>query len=289
MRTLRKLQTSAKRVVRHAITAERRAVKLRSPQRARSWTVLVAAAVGTLSLTAVIGAWGPHWSFGLPHSATDLARLDAIVPIAAFVVATAAVVIALMAYWQASGLPLLEIDIKLPGDVTNSLFFATDHGKDVQEKWPNLRTQYADGWLSLQCPPMFFPDAPNEEGFQTLTMLQRYTGMTATVQLRNRSKYAARNPGVRIKFDGLLFNNLVGDWRPVERWGQYNGYLAVQWDGGVDNIVHGLWSRALPDLSFVECIVYRLDPPPKLVVTVVADGCEPVSRDFSVNVGNWDV
>jgi hypothetical protein len=98
----------------------------------------------------------------------------------------------------------------------------------------------------------------------------------------NTTKYAARNPGLRIRFDGLLFNGLPAGWTSVERWGEWNGLKAIQWDGGTENIVHGKWSRTLPILGFNEII--PITDEPTLVVTVVADGCAPKEFKFPLTV-----
>ena len=100
--------------------------------------------------------------------------------------------------------------------------------------------------------------------------------------LTNKTKYAARNPGLRIQFDGLLFNGIPPEWTSVERWGEWNGLKAIQWDGGIENIIHGKWSRTLPIVGFNEIAV--ISDSPTLIITVVADGCPPEEFRFPLDV-----
>jgi hypothetical protein len=112
-------------------------------------------------------------------------------------------------------------------------------------------------------------------------MLKR-TDILCTVVLENTTKYAARNPGLRIHFDGLLYNAPPYGWTSVEQWGEKNGQKAIQWDGGTENIVHGKWSRTLPIVGLNEIVI--ISAKPTLVVTVVADGCRPKEFTFPLNV-----
>jgi hypothetical protein len=71
----------------------------------------------------------------------------------------------------------------------------------------------------------------------------------------------------------------------VETWSEQNGLRSIQWDGGTDNIVHGKWSRALPVMGFNEVAI--ISETPMLVVTVVADGCEPKEFKFILDVREY--
>ena len=181
-----------------------------------------------------------------------------------------AAIFALIAYWQSSGLPSLEPEISfLPFNSATAPFTATFRPP----------------------PPWVATDvAPFDSGLiaDTLPILDRISSDTiCTVVLKNTTKYAARNPGVRISFDGLLYNVPPVGWTSVERWGEKNGQKAIQWDGGTENIVHGKWSRTLPILGFNEVVVTTGEP--ALIITVVADGCSPKDFRFPLDVSMTSV
>ena len=100
------------------------------------------------------------------------------------------------------------------------------------------------------------------------------------IVIKNDTEYAARNPDVRITFDGLYYiAGIPQDWTVAETWpDQFTKILpwpkAIQRDGGVENMIHDKWSRTLPgSIAFPDVIFTSLTPKP--IVTVVADGCRP--------------
>jgi hypothetical protein len=211
----------------------------------------------------IVGVWALNWKFGFPASADKISRLNTVIAVAAYVAAMIAAGFAIVAYRQASGLPELEPVIKFQANHPNTLNF-----------WVNP---------DRQIPPWVTPAL---SGATELVMLHSPNSMIGSVLLKNNSRYSARNPGLRIEFDGLLFNAANPYWTTVEWWTPHhaNGSRIIQWDGGVDNIVHGNWSRGLPDLNFNEVVVTRKNPSPKLVVTFIADGCDPVTKPIAVNI-----
>lgn len=68
-------------------------------------------------------------------------------------------------------------------------------------------------------------------------------------------------------------NRRVGSWETIEN-GYPDGVGAIQWDGGVDNIIHGKWSRILPALDMKGMGAHGNDDP-AFTVCVVADGFGP--------------
>jgi hypothetical protein len=108
-----------------------------------------------------------------------------------------------------------------------------------------------------------------------------------SVVLFNDSKYSARNPGVRVELVGIgaLRAQLPG-WQVVATANQI-GATALQWDGGVHNIVHGNWARTLPQLDLSDAALYG-DEDPALKITLVADGVKPRTTVLPVRVLSRD-
>src|SRR5262249_26465867 len=151
---------------------------------------------------------------------------------------------------QSSGRASLVPEIIFPGLPPNELAFDVTFVEGDQG-WPS--------WVDETAEP-FGPGAPAQR-----TMLARGPSgqLVGSVELRNEAGYAARNPGLRIEFDGLLCHSIEAGWQSAADWGDFrNGYKAIQWDGGIEQIVHAKWSRFLPRLNFNEIIVSRVQPPP---------------------------
>jgi hypothetical protein len=215
---------------------------------------LAAVAVIIVVVTAlvIIGTWIWDWSLFLPATTDKATRINTVVAASAYVAALTGVVIALIAFLQASGRPSLRPEITFPRSKPNELVF------DVYR-------------------PMQIPAWVNVGEKSNIRMLQTQNNdLLGTIIIKNSTMYAAQNPGLRITFEGLYYNSPTSPgWTVADSWGDLRGVKAVQWDGGSENIIHGKWSRRLPDLDFNSVIVYRLDPPPELVLTVVSDGCKP--------------
>jgi hypothetical protein len=238
-------------------------------RRLRFWLVSAGSVVALGSVVTIVGVWIGNFKFDLPSGADKVTRINTAVAVSAYIAAIIAALFALVAYWQTSGLPSLKPVIYfLPFDSASPVFGATP--------------KQSPPWVDPGSEP--FPIGPFPAPIeQFVPMLDRMSSDTIlTVELWNTTKYAARNPGLRIRFDGLLFNGVPAGWTAVDRWGEKNGLKAIQWDGGTENIVHGKWSRAFPIVGFNEIVV--LQPRPALVVTVVADGCRPEEFEFPLNV-----
>ncbi|MBW8796375.1 MAG: hypothetical protein JF597_23090 [Streptomyces sp.] len=196
----------------------------------------------------VVGAAFAGWTLGLGTRDRAVTVNTALVIYTCLVTAVAAIV-ALWAYRAATGRPALDIEITFNFSFPNEPVFAAVHDEDDITGWRKLES-FKQTW--------------------------------ATVTLNNASAYAAKNPGVRIGLEGL------GSLGPQEGWQTVTfvssvGITAIQWDGGTDSIVHGQWSRALPTLDFSD--VRELVPgETALVVTIVADGVEPLVKRLPVRV-----
>jgi hypothetical protein len=211
-----------------------------------------------VTIFAVIGTWVWDWNLFLPTTTDKATRINTVVAVSAYTAALVGVVIALIAYWQASGRPSLEPEITFPPSKSNEPMFDTYR-------------------------PMKIPDWIDSDKKADVRMLQTQDGnLLGSIVIRNSTKYAARNPGLRIAFEGLFFNALSLGWTVADSWGDMRGSKAIQWDGGGESIIHGKWSRRLPDLDFSSVVIYRLDPPPELVVTVVSDGCKPKVKNITL-------
>ena len=208
----------------------------------------------------IIATWIWNWNIFLPPTTDKATRVNTVVAVSAYIAAMVGVVIALIAYWQASGRPSLAPEITFPPLEPNELLF--DAYKPPQ----------TPGWIDV-------------DERSAIRMLKTLDGsLSGTIVIRNSTRYAAQNPGLRIAFVGLYFNKLTPGWGVADSWGDMRGAKAIQWDGGSENIIHGKWSRKLPDLDFSSVIIYRLDPPPELIVTVVSDGCKPRSWNIALKI-----
>jgi hypothetical protein len=148
-------------------------------------------------------------------------------------------VVALVAYLVASGQPHLEPEITF------------------RDSYPNL--------------PVFLSEAGSYGA--NSRKITSYRQTEGTVVIRNESRYAARNPGVRIELHGLLGLKPPDGWDVVS-WATTVGPTAIQWDGGANYIIHGKWHRTLPMIDFDEVVAYR-QRRPELIVSLVADGSPP--------------
>jgi len=238
--------------------------------RFRIWLTVVGSLMALASVTIIVCVWKWDYRFGLPVSTDKITRINTVVATSAYAAAIIAAIFALIAYWQANGLPSLKPKISfLPFNSADPAFQAT-----LRQPPP---------WVDVNSLPLRDENSPPGDPDIPVLLLDRVGSDTILmVVLENKTKYAARNPGLRIEFFGLLFNGPPPEWTPVERWGEKNGLKAIQWDGGTDNIVHGKWSRALPIVGFNEIVVHG--PMPSLKVTVVADGCRPKEFNFPLNV-----
>jgi hypothetical protein len=221
---------------------------------------VLAAIFVVATIFVILGTWIWDWRLLLPATTDKATRINTVVAVSAYAAAMVGVVIALIAYWQASGRPSLDPEIAFPYSVPNKPVF--------------------DAYRPPQIPD--WVDAEERANARMLRI--KGASSLATVVIKNSTRYAAQNPGLRITFDGLYFNAINEGWAIEDSWGDMRGAKAIQWDGGTENIIHGNWSRRLPSLDFNGVIVYRLDPPPELVVTVVSDGCRPRVENIKIEL-----
>jgi hypothetical protein len=179
------------------------------------------------------------WTFGLP-TRDRTAIVGTALVLDTLLFAAVAAFLALMAYLIASGRPDLEVEIAFWYSYPNRPVFKALRASDAPLSHPKV-----------------------VEGKQA----------QGRVVVRNRSGYAARNPGVRVGLIGLGMLTTPEGWQAT-RSGNMVGVTEVQWDGGVDNMIHGKWMRGLPPLNFRDVEVVPGDSP-HLEVTVVADGMDP--------------
>jgi hypothetical protein len=217
----------------------------------------------------VIAVWVLNWKLGLPANADKVSRINTVVAVSAYVAAVLAAVFALIAYWQASGLPSLKADAVV-----------SNYGARGYTLDPIAKNRPVPDWVKINASPFESLRDPvavtqGEDGQPVLPQLGTDgIQLQCEVTITNTTKYSARNPGIRIGFYGLLYKGDVGDgWKVVETWGPDNGLRTIQWDGGTDNIAHGNWTRKLPRLNFYEVVV--IDQNPTLDISLVADGIGP--------------
>jgi hypothetical protein len=155
------------------------------------------------------------------------------VTIAAAVLGAVAAVLALAAYWSASGTADLDVEIRFNFSHVNEPYFKVSE------------PQGPDGWV---------PIVPFKQN-------------RATVTLRNDSKYSARNPWVRIRLYGISLPKAPEGWKPTRTANMF-GVTELMWEG---EIIHGDMPLPLPDLVLEDSLLapkirHRIE------ATLVADG-----------------
>ncbi|MBN0045767.1 hypothetical protein JS756_16970 [Streptomyces actuosus] len=214
----------------------------------RNLTTLAMLATIAAGLALVLGVIFAGWTLGLGTDDRVVLVNTALVIYTCLLTAAAAVV-AVLAYRAATGRPELDIEITFSFSFPNEPVFAA---------------------------------ASDEDGVFEGRVIADFEQSWARVVMSNASTYAAKNPGVRIELEWL------GGFAAMEGWESVAfthgvGVTAIQWDGGTDSIVHGRWSRVLP--SFDLAHARELVPGDStLVVTIVADGIEPVIRRLPVRI-----
>ena len=202
------------------------------------------------SAVAILGTLFLGWRFGMAH--VDLpTRVNTVVAVCAFILVGASVVVAVLAYIAATGRPDLHAELQFRFSDLNQPVL----GADPASESPVLGRRSIAKWRQTEC----------------------------QVVLVNRSRFAARNAGMRIELDGLGGLQEQPGWADVA-WSNMIGRTAIQWDGGADYLIHGRWARILPQLTFDEVFEYRRDPPPALTVIIAADGFGPTRLDIPVRI-----
>jgi hypothetical protein len=145
--------------------------------------------------------------------------------------------VALQAYAAATGLPDLELQVRF---------------EYSQENHPVFRGSVAaGGWVEATSP----------------------LGQTAaTILIRNRSDYSARDPALVVRLVAMTFDHRGedSDWLIIES--DNMGVSAVQWDGGPMYSIHGGSIRRLPLLD-LRSLRYRPERgEPALMFELLSDG-----------------
>ncbi|WP_034090161.1 hypothetical protein [Streptacidiphilus albus] len=202
-------------------------------------------------LFCVYGSYQWDWRFHLPvHDDTKMALINTVAVLAALIVAVLAGIVAIIAYAAASGQAKLKATVTFGTGDPNSPDFALDAITEESAKlWPLSPTNLLWGQVLLE----------------------------------NSSAYAARNPGVRIRFDGLVGALQVGGWESVKE-DDATSVTEIQWDGGADRMIHGKWSRTLPRINLAGASWLRSVQRPTMTVTVVADGVSPKPVTYQIEL-----
>lgn len=210
--------------------------------------------VGAACVVAVFVPIAADTDFGLPvNDDKQMATINTVAAVASFVLVLLAGAVAIVAYRFASGTPDLDVEVRFPFMEANAPKFGLKAAEPGAE-----RREFAD-----------------------------FKQLDGTVVVYNRSRYSARNPGVRIHFHGIV--NLLQDmdgWETTQ-WITTGGIAEIQWDGGADRIIHGEWSRTLPPIALRGASIetWRRRPP-RLEITLVADGIRP--KTIEIPIG-WEV
>lgn len=216
---------------------------------ARIWISIVTIALLAATTLAVYGVFRFKWRFGLPTHDKVLI-VNTVIAACALALVGWGVIVALAAYIIATGNPDLAPEI-------------TFNFSNVNEPVFKAKVDFPEPGGGLPTEP--------------------FKQMDGRVVIRNRSKYAARNPGVLIELDGLGIYPPpdLGDWRVISSANMV-GITAIQWDGGADYIVHGKWHRTLPSLDFRGLASFSSHP--HLIVSIAADGFGPRKWRMPVRV-----
>jgi hypothetical protein len=190
-------------------------------------------------LVPLLGVYAWNWHLGL-GAADRSTRVGAALGIAGCVLAFVAAVAALAAYMAASGVPDLDVEVRFPFSEVNLPHF---RAADDQPDGNSIKIE------------------PYKQGIGTLT-------------IRNQSSYSAKNPGIRVKLVGILGFTGAHGWTTTA-FGTTVGVTEIQWDGGSDQMIHGRWTRVLPEIDLREIRLARAFKDPRLEVTLVADGIRP--------------
>jgi hypothetical protein len=205
----------------------------------RTWLVVGTVATFVLGVTLLVLAY-LGCTFGLgTHDKSTLVTV-ALTADALFFGFVAAV-LALAAYWAASGQPRLHVDLQMKYSEDNQPVLLLDESKD-----------YA--WTYIDAEPEF----------------------RARLVVRNTSDYAARNPTVVVKLRGVALLVNAPGWEIVRR-ANAGGVAELLWDGGADRMIHGRGVRTLPSLTFNGALILPEARRVELEATLFADGIKPTS------------
>lgn len=215
----------------------------------RFWTALATVIVLVIGAAIVIAAYA-GWDLGL-STHDKSATVTVALTFDALLFGAVAAVLAQLAYWSASGLPLLSIEISFGFCEINRPRFWVKPARE------------SDGWLevrsSKQC--------------------------EASVLIVNRSKYAAHNAGVRIRVIDIMTTGSPTGW-PETVMGDMTGLMEYQWDAPAGQLIHGSSARHLPDFALRGAFI-QPQSEPRFEVTLFADGMtsKPITLPIRYEVG----
>ncbi|HEV2347397.1 MAG TPA: hypothetical protein VGS97_25100 [Actinocrinis sp.] len=204
----------------------------------RQWVVVgtVVVIVGSVVIVAMAYA---GWTLGLGTHDRGVTVTVALTADALFA-GLVATVLALSAYWAASGTADLHVELTFNYSKPNEPVF-------------KLGTPLpGTSWRPIE------PFKQNR----------------ARVVVYNRSKYSARNASVQIRLRGFMNVQPVPGWLVISSANMV-GATAFQWDGGADQLVHEGVARVLREFTLIDAQVDPASTQPLIVVTVVADGVKP--------------
>jgi hypothetical protein len=147
--------------------------------------------------------------------------------------------------------------------------------------------------LKLQvCFPLSLPNRPgflalrdeSLDGYKTLSAEQTI----ATLSLRNRSAFSARNPTVTVRFNAMahlprygehthqpdesaVVTQSTSEWVTIEVVDSV-GVTAMRWDGGLGYSIHGYTTRKLPHLNLHRLYHYPHLGDPEVTVELTVKG-----------------
>ena len=205
----------------------------------------VSIAIGVVGLVA---AGISVWLWGMPWSLTDrFAAITAVQGAGALCLAMVAGGVALLSYAVSTGRPNLELSLPFPFSPVNDPVFYLEPRGPVSSR------------------------------------LSAWKQNTLTPFLENRSAYSARNPSVTVRLQGLAEIPQSPGWVAYQ-YVEWSGIVAVRWDGGADQPIHGGANFKVPELSLAGALLLTGVPEKALIVDVEADGFKrrwefPVSVD----------
>jgi hypothetical protein len=210
------------------------------------------ASVGTITLVTVIFAVLIVSSSG--NYADRLAAVGDVLVGATLLLVVVAAVVGLLAYAVSTGMPDLEMSVQFPFSIPNNPLFDADIQQDILER----------------------------ETYNTFKA-KNHKQVFATILLRNRSGYSAKNPAVIVRLNGMAFSSSEpGPGWVVTDFASTMGVTAVQWDGGPAYSIHGNSIRRLPDLHMENLQTSPMfGGPPFLLIQILADGYR---RDIKLEV-----
>jgi hypothetical protein len=193
----------------------------------------VSIAIGVVGLAAVGLSL---WLWGMPWSLTDrFAAITAVQGAGALCLAIVAGGVALLSYAVTTGRPNLVLSLPFPFSPVNDPVFYVE------------------------------PAGPSS------SRLSAWKQNALTPFLENRSPYSARNPSVTVRLQGLAQIPPSPGW-VAHQFVEWSGIVAVRWDGGADQPIHGGANFKVPELSLAGAHLLTGVPVKALIVDVEADG-----------------